>query len=148
MEIKKLSSANINLWIALREQLWPHHPENANRSDGKNIILSDELASFIAVDEDGLGIGFADASIRNDYVNGCIHSPVAFLEGIFIVPPSRRGGVAKQLVDAVQAWGLEKGCQELASDTALDNVLSQQVHEALGFKETERVVYYRKVSLR
>lgn len=110
MEIKKLSSANINLWIALREQLWPHHPENANRSDGKNIILSDELASFIAVDEDGLGIGFADASIRNDYVNGCIHSPVAFLEGIFIVPPSRRGGVAKQLVDAVQAWGLEKGC--------------------------------------
>ncbi|MDA5534158.1 aminoglycoside 6'-N-acetyltransferase [Yersinia mollaretii] len=148
MEIKKLSSANINLWIALREQLWPHHPENANRSDGKNIILSDELASFIAVDEDGLGIGFADASIRNDYVNGCIHSPVAFLEGIFIVPSSRRGGVAKQLVDAVQAWGLEKGCQELASDTALDNVLSQQVHEALGFKETERVVYYRKVSLR
>lgn len=147
MEIKKLSSANINLWIALREQLWPHHPENANRVDGENIILSDELASFIAVDEDGLGIAFADASIRNDYVNGCIHSPAAFLEGIFVVPSSRRSGVAKQLVDAVQAWGLEKGCQELASDTALDNVLSQQVHEALGFKETERVVYYRKASL-
>ncbi|CQD35221.1 aminoglycoside 6'-N-acetyltransferase [Yersinia mollaretii] len=145
MEIKKLSRANINLWIALREQLWPHHPEN--KTDGENIILSDGLASFIAIDNLGQGIGFADASIRNDYVNGCIHSPVAFLEGIFIVPPSRRSGVAKQLVDAVQAWGLEKGCQELASDTALDNVLSQQVHEALGFKETERVVYYRKASL-
>jgi hypothetical protein len=31
------------------------------------------------------------------------------------------------------------------SDTELDNVTSQAVHEALGFVETERVVYYRKL---
>lgn len=36
-----------------------------------------------------------------------------------------------------------RGCAELASDTALDNLAAQAAHLALGFEETERVVFYR-----
>ncbi|MFJ2987944.1 aminoglycoside 6'-N-acetyltransferase [Collimonas sp. NPDC087041] len=144
MKIKKLSKSNLYLWTGLRKQLWPAPSETANESDGEEIIRSAHLVSFIALDDDDKGLGFADASIRNDYVNGCSDSPVAFLEGIFVTPSCRGRGVAKQLIDAVQSWGLEKGCKELASDTALDNVTSQKVHNALGFKETEKVVFFKK----
>ncbi|EBL5154416.1 GNAT family N-acetyltransferase [Salmonella enterica subsp. enterica serovar Dublin] len=51
---------------------------------------------------DGVAIGFADASIRHDYVNGCDSSPVAFLEGIFVLPSFRQRGVAKQLIIGLQ----------------------------------------------
>jgi aminoglycoside 6'-N-acetyltransferase I len=36
------------------------------------------------------------------------------------------------------------GCTELASDALLDNQASHAMHEALGFAETERVVYFLK----
>ncbi|MBJ4145321.1 GNAT family N-acetyltransferase, partial [Escherichia coli] len=53
-------------------------------------------------------------------------------------------GVAKQLIAAVQRWGTNKGCREMASDTSPENTISQKVHQALGFEETERVIFYRK----
>ncbi|EJC6509965.1 GNAT family N-acetyltransferase, partial [Salmonella enterica] len=106
-------------------------------------LQTDHLASFIAM-ADGVAIGFADASIRHDYVNGCDSSPVAFLEGIFVLPSFRQRGVAKQLIAAVQRWGTNKGCREMASDTTPENTISQKVHLALGFEETERVIFYRK----
>jgi aminoglycoside 6'-N-acetyltransferase I len=50
--------------------------------------------------------------------------------------------VARALVQAVAGWAKRRGCHELASDTALENALSQIVHQRLGFEETERVVYF------
>jgi aminoglycoside 6'-N-acetyltransferase I len=37
------------------------------------------------------------------------------------------------------------GCRELASDALLQNTAAHDVHAALDFEETERVVYFRKV---
>ena len=90
-------------------------------------------------------MGFAEAALRHDYVNGCQSSPVAFLEGIYVRPAFRGRGVGRQLVKAIEAWALASGCTEFASDAAIDNTTSHAMHEALGFSETQRVVYFRKV---
>ncbi|MDC9594414.1 aminoglycoside 6'-N-acetyltransferase [Xenorhabdus sp. IM139775] len=144
MLIEELNEDNLPVWIALREQLWPHHAKAAHQADGEEIISSSQLVSFIVRDDAGNELGFADASVRHDYVNGCNSSPVVFLEGIFVSSSYRKCGIAKLLVDEVQSWGRKKGCQELASDTELDNVLSQQVHIGLGFQMTEKVVFFKK----
>lgn len=81
--------------------------------------------------------------MRHDYVNGTSSSAVAFLEGIYVHPSWRRHGVARALVAAVMNWGRSQGCGELASDALLENTSSHLMHEALGFEETERVVYFR-----
>ncbi|KLU13884.1 aminoglycoside 6'-N-acetyltransferase [Xenorhabdus griffiniae] len=133
------------VWVALRKQLWPDHAKEAHQADGEDIISSNQLVSFIALDKDGNGLGFVDASVRYDYVNGCNSSPVAFLEGIFVSPHHRKCGIAKILVDEVQSWGIKQGCKELASDTELDNVVSQKAHIGLGFQVTEKVVFFKKV---
>lgn len=144
MQIQKLDHATLPDWAALRQQLWPHHSPAAHYRDGEAILASGHLAAFLARDAAGLAVGFADAAIRHDYVNGCADSPVAFLEGIFVLPVCRRNGIARQLVAAVQAWGLEHDCMELASDAPLSNADSQRMHACLGFEETERVVFFRK----
>jgi len=45
---------------------------------------------------------------------------------------------------AIERWGARSGCSEFASDALLENELGHSVHEALGFRETERVVYFFK----
>lgn len=101
-------------------------------------------AQFVAYARLGLAAGFVEASLRTDYVNGTSSSPVAFLEGLYVMPEHRRQGLASALVAAVEAWADSLGCQEFASDAAIDDELSHAVHKALGFRETERVVFFRK----
>lgn len=104
----------------------------------------DRFAQFVAYDASGKALGFVEGSVRNDYVNGTSSSPVAFLEGIYVVPPARLQGVARALVASLEQWALSVGCREFASDAQLENEGSHEMHRALGFRETERVVYFRK----
>jgi aminoglycoside 6'-N-acetyltransferase I len=108
------------------------------------LIQPEKYANFVAYDHDERPVGLAEASVRSDYVNGTSSSPVGFLEGLFVVPDSRKQGIGRDLVSEVSNWALSMGCVEFASDTQLENILSQRVHKALGFAETERVVYYCK----
>lgn len=124
-DIRHMNKTHLEHWRGLRKQLWPGHPDDAHLADGEEILQTDHLASFIAM-ADGVAIGFADASIRHDYVNGCDSSPVVFLEGIFVLPSFRQRGVAKQLIAAVQRWGKNKGCREMASDTSPENTISRK----------------------
>jgi len=98
----------------------------------------------LAVTDAGSAVGFVEASKRVDHVNGTSSSPVAFMEGLYIVAEFRRRGVARALVDSVVTWALEQGCSELASDSLLENSSAHAAHRALGFEETERVVYFRR----
>ncbi len=89
-------------------------------------------------------MGFVEASKRTDYVNGAESSPVAFVEGIYVVPEARRLRIAASLLAAVTQWAQTVGCREIASDASLDNHASHRFHRALGFAESERVVFFRK----
>jgi aminoglycoside 6'-N-acetyltransferase I len=133
-------------WVRLRHALWPHLSEQRHRVEASSILeRADRACSFLVRDAGMAAIGFAEATLRQDYVNGCTTSPVAFIEGIFVVPDWRRRGAARCLCDAIEEWAASLGCSELASDTDLGNRGSQRMHGALGFEETERVIFYRKL---
>lgn len=106
-------------WATLRQQLWPHHALSAHLQDGAELLANAHLSTFLVLDEQSQAVAFADAALRHDYVNGCESSRVT-------------------------QWGRELGCRELASDAAIDNLASQQLHQRLGFAETERVVFFKK----
>src|SRR6516225_3463698 len=130
-------------WLALRLRLWPEGTE-ADHRDGMADSLARGHFVMLALSPDGAAAGFVEASKRHDYVNGTSSSPVAFLEGLYVEPCVRRQGVARTLVESVVKWALDEGCTELASDALLDNRAAHTVHRALGFQETERVVYFRR----
>lgn len=133
-------------WLTLRRALWPEGSEAEHLAEMAEFLGAPKrFAQFVAYDAAGLALGFIEASIRSDYVNGTQSSPVAFLDGIYVLPAHRRSGVARSLFAAVSGWAVDQGVHEIASDAAIDNTLSHQVHQALGFVETERVVYFRQV---
>ena len=77
-------------------------------------------------------------------MNGTETSPVGFVEGVYVIPGWRRRGIARQLFEAIADWARANGCRELASDALIDNEISQRAHRSLGFRETERVVYFTR----
>lgn len=133
-------------WAQLRHALWPDTSLENHLQDIRDTLDEDNpgTVTFIAESSTGQSAGFAEAALRRDYVNGCSTSPVLFLEGIYISPEYRQHGVARLLCEAIANWGREKGCTEFASDVSLENLDSQNFHAALGFDETERVIFYRK----
>ena len=128
-------------WLALRGEFIPElNPQE--QADFLRAFARDSagFSAFIASDERGRAAGFAEVSIRTDYVNGCRHRPVLYLEGIYVRPEFRGRGVARAICAAAEDWGREQGCREFASDVYPDDDRSLAAHAGLGFVEMERVV--------
>jgi aminoglycoside 6'-N-acetyltransferase I len=129
--------------------LWPESPaeEHARELESKlawNPLSTLPLTIFVAEDEREI-IGFAEVGLRS-HADGCDPvRPVGFLEGWFVAESYRRRGVGTALLRAAEQWARDQGCTEMASDTWIDNELSQRAHEALGFEVVDRCVNYRKV---
>lgn len=131
-------------WLALRQALWPDDAALHLADMAELCAAPRRYAQFLALSDDGRALGLLEMALRVDYVNGTDSSPVAFLEGIYVVPEARGQGVARALVAEAERWASEQGASEFASDAALDNLASHAMHRALGFEETERVVFFRK----
>ena len=143
MQLVPPQGSSDGAWLALRSALWPDVSE-AEQASGMTDALARSHYVRLAVTARGSVVGLVEASKRMDYVNGTSSSPVAFLEGLYVVPESRRQGVARTLVESVVKWAVAQGCSELASDSLLENSPAHAAHRALGFRETERVVYFRR----
>ena len=141
--IERCTSGEDAGWLALRDGLWPQ-PRDLQLAEMAAIAAEPRrYAAFVAYGHDREPVGFAEAALRTDYVNGAQSSPVAFLEGLYVAPRARRRGIGRALVGEVCRGARALGCREVASDALVGNEASQAVHRALGFAETERVVFYR-----
>jgi aminoglycoside 6'-N-acetyltransferase I len=143
LQIERCISLDQPGWLELRVALWPDATADEHRAYMATLLAQPErYLQLVAYDQARQPVGFIEGSIRGDYVNGTESSPVGFVEGVYVTPAWRRQGVARQLFAAIAEWVRARGCRELASDALIDNETSQRAHLALGFRETERVVYF------
>jgi aminoglycoside 6'-N-acetyltransferase I len=101
--IEECTSVEQEGWLRLREQLWPHCPRNQHLSEMSLFCAQPErFAQFVTYAASDQAVGFIEVAVRTDYVNGTDSSPVAFLEGIYVVPEARRTGTARALIAAAE----------------------------------------------
>ncbi len=105
--------------------------------------LSDPYVGFLAFTDEGEPVGMIDARVRN-YAEGAPQLRAPYVEDLWVDPSYRRSGVAKRLLEAVEAWAVERGFDWLGSDARIDNDRSHQWHRSMGFEETERLVVFGK----
>lgn len=127
---------------ALAALLWPEHtPQELEALLAKQQAGG---AQFFVLYRQNAAAGFAQCSLRRDYVEGTSCSPVGYLEGLFVKEECRRQGCAKALLTACEQWAREQGCTEFASDCELENQESLRFHLSAGFREANRIICFAK----
>lgn len=138
----KAEKENLAQAAALAAELWPRHTPAELLAEFEQ-MPGDEGALFLAL-EDNDPVGFAQCQLRHDYVEGTEHSPVGYLEGVYVRADRRGRGLAKELLSACEDWAKGQGCLEFASDCELDNSGSLAFHLAAGFAEANRIICFTK----
>jgi aminoglycoside 6'-N-acetyltransferase I len=141
--VRRSRKSDLMQWLEMRRQLWPRHSIASHRSEVRSSLGKADFIPFVAERVDGKLIGFLEASVR-PYANGCRFKPVVFLEGIWVQADLQRSGVGGKLVQSLSRWCLENGFKEICSDVLIRNARGRRAHQAWGFRETEKVVYFRK----
>jgi aminoglycoside 6'-N-acetyltransferase I len=145
MRIRRVEPVDLDAWAAMRGALYADADADELRRECAHFFAHAPAteAVFVAEGSDGRLVGLVELGLRS-YAEGCRSSPVPYLEGWYVAPEARRSGVGRALVEAAEAWALALGHFEIASDALIDNRVSHDAHAALGFKEIERSVHFRK----
>ncbi|HIF24019.1 MAG TPA: GNAT family N-acetyltransferase [Gemmatimonadetes bacterium] len=127
--------------VRMLTALWPDY-EEAEVDDLLRVPIS---AGILLVGErEGGGLcAFAQVGQRS-CADGCVTSPVAYLEGIWTDADVRRSGLASELVREANAWARSRGLTEFASDCELENHESEAFHLAVGFQEEVLAILFRR----
>jgi aminoglycoside 6'-N-acetyltransferase I len=132
----------------MRAVLWPDGTVEEHRNEANAILAGNPqstlpLVVFVA-ETQGRLVGFVEVGLRS-HADGCDAArPCGFVEGWFVDHGSRQRGVGRALIEAAEAWSIEQGCREIASDTWIDAVESERAHRALGFEVVDRCINFRK----
>ena len=130
--------------------LWPDGPLQEHAAELREKLatgLSGTLpvAIFLALDtKSGAPAGFVEVGLRSHAESCDTARPVGYVEGLFVRENLRKSGVGGALMRAAEDWARKHNCLEMASDARIDNIVSQRVHEAIGYEEVDRCVHYRK----
>ena len=148
--VRQAQSRDRDDLVRMRTALWPdssaeeHDREVIAILEGRS-ALTMPLIILVAETSERHVVGFLEVDLRS-HADGCNPSrPVGYIEGWYVAENYRHQGVGKKLVAAAEDWARGHGCIEIASDTWIDNEVSQRAHEALGYQVVDRCVHYRKL---
>jgi aminoglycoside 6'-N-acetyltransferase I len=130
-------------WLNLRQRLWPDAPSEYLALDLDHRLGDPNYAVFVASGDDNSLAAFLEASLRS-HAEGCESSPVGYIEAWYVDERLRGQKLGRELVAAAEHWARERGCQEMASDTWLDNQSGIEAHLRLGYYEVDRLVHFVK----
>jgi aminoglycoside 6'-N-acetyltransferase I len=135
--------------LRFRVALWPSVPAEEHAREltatlAGHAPVTMPLINFVAEASDGTLLGFLEVDLRS-HADGCNpERPVGYIEGWYVSKQHRTRGIGKRLLAAAEDWARSHGCLEMASDTWIDNELSQRAHERAGYEVVDRCVPYRK----
>jgi aminoglycoside 6'-N-acetyltransferase I len=144
MKIRRAKTADVPDWLRMHYALWPEGSLAEHEADLRAILSGEaKEVTFICEGDEGSVKGFVEVSIRN-FAEGCSTDRVGYIEGWYVDESARLQGFGRKLIEAAEGWAISQGCTEMGSDVMLDNLISQEAHERLGYEEVERIVCYRK----
>lgn len=130
-------------WSRMRQSVYSGLADDFNEQEMRSFMSDATKECLIVLDERRRSVAMIEVALRN-VVDGCLSSPVGYIEGIFVEESCRRTGLARMLVAKAEAWCKSKNCSEIATDAELENSEAQRFHQHMGFEETYRTVGYRK----
>jgi aminoglycoside 6'-N-acetyltransferase I len=145
MKVRGVRADDVEILLRLRCALWPDivldRQQMAIRLRGQS---SARYETFLVEDDGGTVCGFLELS-WDPGVPG--ESPRAVVDGVFVVPPARRQGLARQLIQGAERWAHRRGAVTLSCELDPSSADHAQAMSWLGFgSAAHRVRMHRNVS--
>jgi aminoglycoside 6'-N-acetyltransferase I len=144
-DIRQAEIADLEAIVDLCCLLWPDGTREEHTADMSEILKTGMCGTLAAtVFLAGDNSGFLQVGLRS-HADGCdTAQPVGFIEGLYVREATRGQGIARALLHAAEVWSRGHGAKEMASDTWIDQQISIDTHQALGFEIVDRCVHFRK----
>jgi len=129
-------------WKKMRKAVYSSLEDEFHEREMKQIFVSDDWFCYFLEGENNQIAGFVELSSRN-IVDGCLSSPVAYLEGLYLKKEYRGMGLGRETMKTIKTWCKNKNFTELGMDTEITNIGAQKFFTATGFHETYKIVQFR-----
>jgi aminoglycoside 6'-N-acetyltransferase I len=128
----------------MNQALFPGQSLEEDEDEMRAIIAKSDAEVFVIERADGKSLaGFVEVGTRS-VVDGCLSSPVGYIEAWYVDPDIRQSGFGRALLDRAEKWAIAQGYTEMGSDALIDNDVSHAAHKKCGYIEVDRVITYRK----
>ncbi|WP_094584444.1 GNAT family N-acetyltransferase [Synechococcus sp. BO 8801] len=107
----------------------PSEPDRVRAFLKERLAQGDSV--LLMAEADGLVLGFTQLYPSFSSVS---MAPIFILNDLFVVPETRRSGVARLLLDAAVRHGREAGAIRLSLSTAHTNTAAQALYTSAGWK--------------
>ncbi|KAA3615374.1 MAG: GNAT family N-acetyltransferase [Calditrichaeota bacterium] len=141
MNLTPIKKNQFSRWKNYRNTVFNSLSDKFHEIEMEKILNDIDWFCYFLTNDNNQIIGLAELSSRN-IVDGCLSSPVAYIEGLYIEEQYRGKGAGKETMRAIHRWCKQRGFTELAADTELENLGAQKFFNAVGFNETYRVVEF------
>jgi len=142
VRIKEMRREDFGVVHELRDAVYTGVSSEFHDAELAIILEAPDRECWVVYDGER-AVGFVEATLRNA-VDGCLTSPVGFIEGIYVRPEFRGRGLGARLVGVATEWSKQAGCTEMATDAEIENTDAQSFHKRMGFVETYRIVEFKK----
>lgn len=92
MEIRKATPQDITEIVGMAKILFNESNGNLLQQEFQQVLRNEKEALFVAT-INNIYAGFLHMSLRNDYVEGIVHYPVAYMEGLGLKKRLLRNGI-------------------------------------------------------
>ena len=123
MEIREAKSRDRAAWVRIRRAIWPHASAKAHERDFDAALNREDGRCFVVVENDRDKVAYVECRIEAAGEDEASAS-VGHIEGWYIVPNYRAGGIGSILLKILNLWFQARGCSvlrpqlELADDVA------------------------------
>ncbi len=106
------------------------------------IIDDDSCGALVATDENQTVVGMCMAQWVISTATG---KKSAWMEDLVVLPEYRSCGVGKQLIEAIQQWAIDQGCNRIQLVYDLDNLPAIGFYQNQGFNSTRLGVFSKPI---
>ena len=143
MRIREYQEADGAEWLRMSRALFPGASAEDDEADMRIFHARSDAAVFVIERPDESLAGYVEVGTR-PYADGCVTSPVGYIEAWYVDVDIRRSGYGRQLLAVAEDWARRQGYSEMASDALLENEVSHLAHQRAGYEVVDRVVQFRK----
>lgn len=143
LPIRPFRDSDMDECVRMSMALYPDGVAEDHRADFDIAQQRPDAEIFVIERPNGSLGGFVEVGARA-YADGCVTTPVGYIEAWYVDPDLRKRGYGRVLLEAAEEWARAQGYREMASDAYLENETSHRAHERSGYEVVDRVVQFRK----